>query len=144
MSARALLYVLDSDTVSFHQRGSPAVIARFAAVTPESIATTAITLEEQIQGRLARVRRPTNPTELIATYWRLSATQAYFCTIPILPFDALAAELYRELQSRRIRVGTNDLRIAAIALSRSAVLVTSNRRHFEQIDGLVLEDWHGE
>jgi tRNA(fMet)-specific endonuclease VapC len=71
----------------------------------------------------------------------LRATQAYFCAIPILPFDELAAAQFRTLQSRRIRIGTNDLRIAAIALARQAILVTSNRRDFERIAGLGLEDW---
>jgi tRNA(fMet)-specific endonuclease VapC len=72
---------------------------------------------------------------LVTTYQRLRATQAYFCTITILPFDDPAAALYRVLQSRRIRTGTNDLRIAAIALAHRAILVTSNQRDFEQIEG---------
>lgn len=34
-----------------------------------------------------------------------------------------------------------DLLIAAVALSRGATLVTGNRRHYERIPGIVLEDW---
>ena len=34
-----------------------------------------------------------------------------------------------------------DLRIAAIALSRSLTLVTANTRHFDRITGLALENW---
>ncbi|MFN8512285.1 MAG: type II toxin-antitoxin system VapC family toxin [Thermomicrobiales bacterium] len=132
------LYILDSDTVSFHQRGYPAVVARFASITPESIATTIITVEEQFQGRLARVGRQPDLAGLIQ---RLRATQAYFCMISILPFDSDAAAQYRDLQARRLRTGTNDLRIAAIALVRRAILVTSNRRDFERIEELRWEDW---
>jgi tRNA(fMet)-specific endonuclease VapC len=140
MSA-APLYILDSDTVSFHQRGYPTVVARFISIAPESIATTIVTVEEQFQGRLARVRRQPDLAELIAAYQRLRSAQAYFCSIPILPFDESAAEHYLELQSRRLRTGTNDLRIAAIVLARQAILVTSNRRDFERIEGLLLDDW---
>ncbi len=34
-----------------------------------------------------------------------------------------------------------DLRIAAIAIEHAATLVTRNRRDFERIDELAIEDW---
>jgi tRNA(fMet)-specific endonuclease VapC len=141
MSAAIPLYVLDSDTVSYHQRGYPTIVAHFASIAPESIATTVITVEEQIQGRLARLRRQSDLDGLVIAYQQLRAAQAYFCSLPILPFDEHAAAQYRDLQTRRIRTGTNDMRIAAITLARRAILVTSNRRDFERIEGLQLEDW---
>src|SRR4051794_17067859 len=39
-----------------------------------------------------------------------------FAAAPILPFDAAAAATFDELASRRLRMGTMDLRIAAIAV----------------------------
>jgi tRNA(fMet)-specific endonuclease VapC len=38
-------------------------------------------------------------------------------------------------------VAEADLRIGAIALSRGAVLVTGNVKHFARIDGLKVENW---
>ncbi len=38
-------------------------------------------------------------------------------------------------------VADADLFIGAIALSRGATIVTGNRKHYERIPGLVVEDW---
>jgi tRNA(fMet)-specific endonuclease VapC len=54
---------------------------------------------------------------------------------------ALPQHEYEELRRQRIRVGTQDLRIAAIVLSIDGILVTRNQRDFAQVPGLMLQDW---
>ncbi|WP_332948062.1 MULTISPECIES: type II toxin-antitoxin system VapC family toxin, partial [unclassified Microcoleus] len=100
-----------------------------------------ITLEEQVYGRLNGIRRANSPEKVISAYAKLSATWKYFTSINLLDFDQNAYNCYTDLVRQKIRVGTQDLRIAAIVISRNAVLVTRNRRDFERVPGLRFEDW---
>ncbi|MCL1470991.1 type II toxin-antitoxin system VapC family toxin [Argonema antarcticum] len=65
----------------------------------------------------------------------------FFKQVNVLEFNHDAYSCYTELLRQRIRIGTQDLRIAAIAISRNGILVTRNRRDFERVPGLVFEDW---
>ena len=60
-----------------------------------------------------------------------------------LPFGSVVTTIVTvEEQLRgRIRIGTYDLRIAAIVLTNEGVLVTGNARDFSQVPGLKFEDW---
>jgi tRNA(fMet)-specific endonuclease VapC len=55
--------------------------------------------------------------------------------------DQLAAEKFEQLRSQRVRIGTMDLRIASICLTRNLILLTRNRKDFQQVPGLQFEDW---
>ena len=59
----------------------------------------------------------------------------------MLYFDGIAATVYERLLSQKVRIGTQDLRIASIALSQSAVLLTRNSQDFSRVQGLQLDDW---
>jgi len=59
----------------------------------------------------------------------------------LLPFDARAATRFDELKRQKIRVGTQDLKIASIALANDATLLTCNTHDFVQIPSLKFEDW---
>jgi tRNA(fMet)-specific endonuclease VapC len=64
-----------------------------------------------------------------------------FQDINVLPFDAAAAEQFADLRSRPLRIGSQDLKIAATALRFQTVLVSRNRRDFARVPGLALADW---
>jgi len=138
----SIRYILDTDTVTFQQGGRPAVIRRLSEVAPDVVATTVITLYEQLRGRLAAVNRQQDDQARQLAYRRLQETHGYFCRVPILPLDAEAATMYRSLVNQGLRIGSQDLQIAAIALAHQAVLVTSNSRHFDRVPGQVVEDWN--
>ena len=64
-----------------------------------------------------------------------------YATVAVLPFDAPAVAELDGLLAQRVRIGTMDLRIAAIALSRGLTLVTRNLRDFQQVPNLLTQNW---
>jgi len=139
------LYILDTDTLSLFERGHPQVTARFRQIPYHEIGITIITVEEQLRGRLARIRavqtnRSSADEELEAYRW-LRETVETLRDFAILDFDIGSRRIYQSLLQQKIRIGSQDLRVASIVLSVSGILVTRNSTHFGQIRGLVYEDW---
>lgn len=136
-----MLYILDTDHVSLVQRQNAKVINHLQQLPLEQRATTVISLSEQVQGRLASVRRAQNETDASRAFQLLMQTVEFFRTIQVLPFDEDAVVEFERLRQAKIRIGTQDLRIAAIVLSRNATVVTRNRRDFERVPNLMVESW---
>jgi tRNA(fMet)-specific endonuclease VapC len=131
------VYCFDTDVLSAVLRQAPPLhlIRRLARTPPTEQCTTAITLGELLYG-VAKRGSPAlaeRVRDLIA-----SAGQ-------ILPFDEPAAQRYGSLRAALEREGRvlaePDLRIAAIALSRDATLITGNVRHFARVPDLRVENW---
>jgi tRNA(fMet)-specific endonuclease VapC len=59
-------------------------------------------------------------------------TLQQFQQFPILSFDPTCEAQYQQLRKQRLRVGSQDLPIAAVARTNNVILVTRNR---------VIEDW---
>jgi tRNA(fMet)-specific endonuclease VapC len=70
-------------------------------------------------------------------------TQAvrFLVRFDILSFAEPAIVRYEQLRKSHRRLDKNDLRIAAIALDGGDRIATRNVRDFQQIEGLVVEDW---
>jgi tRNA(fMet)-specific endonuclease VapC len=135
------LYILDSDHVTLHQRREPAVVRRLAGVPSNQVSVPIVTVEEQMRGWLAVIRRAPTPERLVAAYASLHRAVTYFAQVHILDYSEDAASHFAALRAQQIRIGTHDLRIAATALAINGILVTRNRRDFQQVPGLLLEDW---
>ncbi|WP_442947421.1 type II toxin-antitoxin system VapC family toxin [Nostoc sp.] len=87
------------------------------------------------------INRADSSGELVLAYARLQDTLDDLNSINVLEFSEDAGSIYTELVRQKIRVGTQDLRIAAITLSVNGILVTRNRKDFEKVPNLRLEDW---
>ncbi len=137
----SLRYILDTDHVSLFQRRHPQVVAHVLAIALADLAVTTIMLGEQVQGRLAVIRQARSQPDAARGYLRLRETVAFYQTIQLVDYTAAAVNHFEELRRQGIRIGTQDLRIAAIALAEDAILVSRNTRDFAQALGLTREDW---
>ncbi len=138
------LWVLDTDHLSLLERGNPKIQGRLRQLDTNAVAITIVTAEEKVKGRLAAINSLSGierVDRLAVAYQALQSTIEDLQMLSILPFTESARDQYRELLERKIRVGSHDLRIAAITLSVGGVLVTRNRRDFERIAGLQITDW---
>ena len=136
------LFILDTDHITLLQYGHPTLLNRLSVVSPENIAVTIISAAEQLKGRLAQVNRAKTVTEVVYAFARFQEALNFYLTVPILPYDEpAAAQFTRFRKISKNRPGTQDLRIASIALSREATLVTRNQRDFEVISDLSIDDW---
>ena len=136
-----MLYLLDTDHVSLWQCGQSFVVARMNMVAEQDVAVSVLTYEEQLRGRLAVIQKAETNAQLAISYLRLRQMQEFFCAIRIMDFDEAAADTYEVLRKSYRRLDRMDLRIAAVALTQNTILVTRNRKDFDQIEGLPLDDW---
>lgn len=94
--------------------------------------------DARLDGLVARSR---SSEAQIRAYGELRSLLDDFLVRPILDFDAAAATEYQRLSKARLRIGTMDLKIAAIALAHDALLVSRNLADFQRVPGLKVEDW---
>jgi tRNA(fMet)-specific endonuclease VapC len=95
-------------------------------VGADEVAVTIITIEEQLRGRLDSIRRYSTSPRQVHAYAALQATVRYFQRLSVLDFNQAAYEHFEMLRRQKIRVGSQDLRIAAITLAAGGILVTRN------------------
>ena len=140
-----MLYVVDTDVFTLMQRQAqwvvPRLFQRLSTVSRNDVCTTIITFQEQAKGWLAAVNRVQAEARLLDAYESMNNMRDALCRMKVLPFDAAAKKEVDELVRQRSRVGTMDMRIAAITLANQATLVTRNTQDYERIPGLNVEDW---
>jgi tRNA(fMet)-specific endonuclease VapC len=134
-------FILDTDHITLYQAAHPIVQRRVNALDDTQLFVTIVSYQEQTSGWLAQIARAQATPKVIRMYQWLQETLQYFAKQRVLPFDERAAQYVQQFQQQRIRVGTRDLRIAAIALANRCTIVTRNRRDFERVPGLPVEDW---
>jgi tRNA(fMet)-specific endonuclease VapC len=138
------MYILDTDHISIMDRGGSVaqpLLSRLILVKPNQVFTTIITYEEQMRGWLSYTAKNSGIAEQIAAYQNLERHIANYRKILVLSFDEKAGEVFQNLRKQYPRLGTMDLKIAAIALANQSTLLTRNTKDFSQIRTLSIEDW---
>ena len=138
------MVILDTDHLSILERGGGGSLKlqmRLDRIPVNEIATTIVNYEEQMRGWLALASAARTAPKLIQAYEKLHDHIRTFAGVIILPIDSAAAVHLQRLHDTRVRIGTMDRRIAAIALVNDATVLTRNTSDFEKVPGLRFEDW---
>lgn len=132
-----LLYMLDTNICVYVLNGArPGLVDRFSAEAA-GLCISSITLGELWYGieKSASTRRQFN----VAGLGRLTSR------LQVLPFDYRAAADFGDIRASLERAGTPcgayDLMIGAHARSLGLTLVANNRREFDRMPGLRVENW---
>ena|SRR5438128_6304633 len=136
------LYIMDTDILGFAFQRHPKVLQRIQGLPGEDlIVTTIITFGEDLGGWLPACRRARDGPARARAYARLQRGLDFYRRWICLPFDDAAADILDNLRAQKLRIGTNDLAIAAITLSKGGILLTRNTVDFARIPNLIFEDW---
>ena len=140
------MYALDSDALSLFLRRQEPITSRILAIPTQAIWLPAVTVEEQIRGRMTFLAslnpaRSGDSLKVPLAYELLLRTLRELEKLQFLPYDSAAEALYQSWPASVKRLGTRDCRIAATAIVRGFTVVTCNTRHFQPIPGVRAEDW---
>jgi tRNA(fMet)-specific endonuclease VapC len=138
------MLVLDTDHLTEYQKGTSPEAHRLKQRlddSAESYATTIITVEELMRGWMAAIRSMHDPRRQISAYGKLRQLFRFFATWNVLDWDDDAADAFEALKRAKTRIGTMDLKIASICLANHATLLSRNRKDFDHVPGLRVEDW---
>lgn len=124
-------------------RPNPVIIDRVSKTLPGSVYLCAVTPEEMLRGRLNAINqaRAGQETRLPLAYDFLMDLIHELNRVSILRYDNDAVQIFRDFPASVKRAGSQDCRIAAVALANGFTVITSNTRHFAQI-GVATEDWN--
>lgn len=131
-----MMYMLDTDICIYIIKRKPkSALERLEMLQPGQLAMSAITYAELMNGAKKSQHIETN----------ISKLNELAELIKICPFDQKAAVFYGDIRSALEKkgeiIGSNDLLIAAHALSLNLILVTNNEKEFKRVEGLKIENW---
>jgi tRNA(fMet)-specific endonuclease VapC len=139
------MWLLDTDHGSLLLRQDPKVQSELAQHLSQTTVSV-ITLQEVFNGWIGALNQSDESRSgTIYKYHELWLAHEFFKAMPVLEFDEIAYDRYAQLAAqnpllRRKRL-RQDFRIASIAITNGATVITRNRRDFGLVPGLTIEDW---
>lgn len=107
---------------------------KFDEVGIENCYISEITIAELKYGIEKSARREQNK-KVIETF------QDKFDILPIFPAFGIYAKEKARLKTKGKILDDFDLLIGATAICNNLILVTKNRKHFDRLHGITIEDW---
>ncbi len=128
------MILLDTNVVIAFFNGSKPVLDRIQAEV-DRIALSTLVVAELDYGAKASQKAKENIEKL----------HKFVDIVRVVPFDLECAKIFGTIKSKLRKLGKPtgemDALIAATAMSHKALLVTGNRKHFENIESLKVESW---
>ena len=130
-------YLLDTNIcIYIRRRRPPAVLIKFLQLKAGEAVLSVITYGELAYGMMKRTDPPPNAAEQL---------EEFISLIRVMPLPVEAGRIYGEIRTvlelKGQIIGSNDLWIAAHAISANLILVTNNEREFRRVPGLKIENW---
>lgn len=139
------MFLLDTDHISILQRRASQerdrLVRRMATQPTNRFYFSIVSFHEQLLGANVLVQRAHSREKLLKGYDLFRQLLADYGEAQVLAYDARAEDVFVSLRKQKVRIGTMDLRIAAIALTHSFTVLTRNVSDFDRVPGLGSEDW---
>ena len=130
-----LKYMLDTNICIFTVKNRPAHMREVFNRHHGQMCISAVSLMELIYG----AEKSASPER------NLAVVEGFAARLDVLPYDEIAAshtgQLRAELAKSGTPIGPYDQMIAGHARSLGLVVVSNNRREFDRVPGLRVEDW---
>ncbi|MDR7049623.1 tRNA(fMet)-specific endonuclease VapC [Duganella sp. 3397] len=130
-----LKFMLDTNICIFTIKNKPAHAREQFIRQHGLMCISTVTLAELFYG----VEKSANPSR------NLAEVEGFAARLEVLDFDGHAAahtgQIRAELTRNGTPIGPYDQMIAGHARSRGLIIVTNNRREFDRVPGLRVEDW---
>lgn len=130
-----LKYMLDTNIAIYVIKRRPLEALKLFNRHTGQMCISSITLAELLHGAEKSAKPDHN----------LRQVEDFVSRLEVLEYGAKAASHYgiirADLERKGAPIGVNDLHIAGHVRSEGLVLVTNNRREFERVEGLRLENW---
>ena len=130
-----MIYMLDTDTVSFFVKDNPKSIrTKVAKHSKDEFCISAITLAELMFGLKRNYSKQLD-------FW----LNEIIARCKVIAFDDASAVFYSDIRTTLEKTGepldNMDMLVASCALKAEAILVSHNIKHFSRIKNLEMEDW---
>jgi tRNA(fMet)-specific endonuclease VapC len=126
-------YLIDTDWVIQYLNGQATIVRRLDELKERGLAISVVSLAEIYEGVYYSTDPEGNEGDL----------NDFLRAVVVIGIDEETCKVFGRgrghLRASRKTVGDFDLLIGATALHHNLTLLTNNRRHFELIEGLIIE-----